>query len=87
MLMPVGRAGSAIAAGYLGLLALFPVVGLVFGLLAVITGWVALRTIRQKPHLLGRGRAIFGIVVGGLSVVLHVVVLVCLLFALLFNPR
>jgi hypothetical protein len=87
LLMPVGRPGSAIAAGYLGLLALFPVVGLVFGLLAVITGRIALRTLRQNPHLLGRGRAIFGIVVGGLSVLLHVGVLLAVLLAQLSHPR
>jgi hypothetical protein len=60
--LPVGRSGWAIAAGYLGLLSL---VG-IFAPFAVITGILALREIKRHPHLGGRGRAIFGIVMGGL---------------------
>jgi len=54
------RPASAIAAGYLGLFSLLPF----FGIFAIIAGVVALRTLRRNPHLLGRGRAWFGLVMG-----------------------
>src|SRR6516165_5801187 len=44
--VPVDRSGWAIAAGYLGLLSCFPFVGLLCGIGAVVTGWLALREIR-----------------------------------------
>lgn len=80
-LMPVGRSGWAIAAGYLGLLALFPVLGLAAGIGAIITGIIALRELDQKRRLRGRGRAIFGIIVGGLSVVVHLIAIIGILVA------
>src|SRR5205814_9903131 len=60
MLTPVDRPVSAIAAGYLGLFALLPF----FGVLAIIMGIYALRTLKKDPELAGRGRAWFGIVMG-----------------------
>lgn len=68
MLLPVGRSGWAIAAGYLGLLSCFPGVGLLFGVAAVLTGLKARQEIRQNPELGGTGRAVFGIVLGGLCI-------------------
>lgn len=64
MLMPVGRPASAIAAGYLGLFAFFPLIGAVAGPLAIIFGIVALRKIGANPELSGKGRAWFGILAG-----------------------
>jgi hypothetical protein len=64
-LVPVGRSGFAIAAGYL---ALFSVL-IVPGPLALACGLLALRSIARRPELLGRGRAWFGIVAGGLATV------------------
>lgn len=66
-LIPVGRAGSAIAAGYLGLLSPLGI----FAPLAVITGVMALRTLRRDPSLHGAGRAWFGIIMGGLFTVIY----------------
>jgi hypothetical protein len=68
-LLPVGRPASAIAAGYLGLFSLLP--NPFTALPAVICGCVALRTLDRRPDLIGRGRAIFGIVVGGLDLALY----------------
>jgi len=65
LVLPVGRPASAIAAGYLGLLSLFPFVGLIFGIGASITGVIALRTLKRNPDLHGRGRAWFGLILGG----------------------
>ncbi len=63
LLMPVGRPASAIAAGYLGLFSLLPFVGL----FAILFGLIALRTLKKNPHLLGRARAWFGLVMGIVS--------------------
>jgi hypothetical protein len=64
MLMPVGRSGWAIAAGYLGLFSLV----VLPAPLALIVSIIAIRDIRKskkagkRKH--GMGRAIFGLVVG-----------------------
>jgi hypothetical protein len=60
MLLPVGRSGLAIAAGYAGLFALLVVpapIALVLGILAVVD-------IRRNPKKHGMGRAVFAIVMG-----------------------
>lgn len=62
-ILPVGRSGWAIAAGYFGLLS-FVGCGAPF---ALFTGIMALRDLKRHPHLGGRGRAIFGIVMGCLG--------------------
>lgn len=62
MILPVGRSGTAIAAGYLGLfsvLLFFAPFALLFGILAVID-------IKKHKEKHGMGRAIFGIVMGAL---------------------
>jgi hypothetical protein len=69
MLLPVGRPISAIAAGYLGLLSIIPLVGIA----AIVTSIVALRTLKKNPHLRGRGRAIFGLVTGSLMTFLYAI--------------
>ena len=60
MLMPVNRPISAIAAGYLGLFSVLPV----FGVFAIIVSIVALRTLKRSPEMAGRGRAMFGLIMG-----------------------
>jgi hypothetical protein len=73
LLLPMGpQSGFSIAAGYCGL------IGLLFWLLAplgIIFGILGLRDIAKNPHKKGKGRAITGIVCGGL-VVLGVLVVV-----------
>jgi len=61
-LVPVDRSGWSLAAGYLGLLSVLPF----FGIAAVITGVLGLRSSKRNPKLGGRGRAVFGIVMGTL---------------------
>jgi hypothetical protein len=62
--LPVNRDGLAIAAGYLGLFSLIP--NPFTSVAAIICGWAGLnRMKRTGKH--GRGRAIFGIVMGAVS--------------------
>lgn len=74
MLLPVGRSGWAIASGYLGLFSVL----FIFAPFALITGILAIVDIKKNPEKIGMGRAIFGIVMGGLFTAI-------LVFALLIN--
>ena len=67
LLVPIGRSGWAISAGYLGLLSLIPFVGL----LALVLGIVAVCELKKHPDKHGAGRAWFGIIAGGLSVLIY----------------
>ena len=60
MLLPVGRSGWAIAAGYFGLFSFVVCPAPI----ALVLGWVAIRDIRRKPELHGMGLAVFGLVMG-----------------------
>lgn len=83
MVLPIGRSGWAIAAGYLALFSL-----LVFPApFALVAGIVALRDIRKHPDRLGRGRAWFGIIVGALFSVLLLAVLLSLSLAAVFGKN
>lgn len=80
-LIPVGRSGESIAAGYLGFLCLFlTILALVpFGfigslLVAGLTIWLAVRALKKAEsggH--GRGRAIFGLVGAGAAILASIV--------------
>lgn len=63
MLLPVGRTGLSLAAGYVGLGAIvfFPLAPV-----AIILGVLAVRDLQRKPGSHGMGRAIFAIVIGAL---------------------
>jgi hypothetical protein len=78
MLTPVGRPTSAIASGYLGLVAIFPLVGLLTGLLAIGLGIKAIKTTNRDPELSGKGRAWFGIIAGGLGIAVQLLFLIWL---------
>jgi hypothetical protein len=60
IILPVGRSGWAIAAGYLGLFGLV----VIPAPLALLVGLVAIRDLRRHPEKRGAGRAWFGVVVG-----------------------
>lgn len=70
--LPKPRSLWAVAAGYLGLLSLFPL----FGPFAIGTGVIGLYDLRKHPERAGRGAAIFGIAAGSLAIVLMVVAFV-----------
>jgi hypothetical protein len=73
-LVPINRSVWAIAAGYLGLVSCIPFIGILFGSGAILTGVLALSSLKKDPELGGRGRAIFGIVMGGLGLVFSIIV-------------
>ena len=62
-LIPVNRTGLSIAAGYAGLFAVLVVTAPI----ALVLGVLALRDLRDKPDVGGRGRAWFGLVAGALG--------------------
>jgi hypothetical protein len=66
-LLPVGRSGFAIAAGYLGLFSFIPFVGY----LAIVMGVLAIRDLRRNPEKIGWGRVITAFVLGGLFSVVY----------------
>ena len=75
MLLPVGRSGLAIAAGYLGLVSIL----LIPAPFALILGILAIREIRRSrqtdKRVYGMGRAIFGIAMGALFTVIGLLML------------
>jgi hypothetical protein len=74
VLLPVGRSGWAIAAGYLGLFGLL----VLPAPLALLAGLIAIRDLRRHSEKRGWGRAVFGTAVGAVGTV---VLLAMLLFA------
>ncbi len=86
-MLPVGRPFSAIAAGYLGLFSLFPLIGIAAGLGAVICGIFALRVIKKDPILSGKGRAWFGIAAGAIGFFLWSTLLVLMIIGAFIDAR
>ncbi|HEX3478392.1 MAG TPA: DUF4190 domain-containing protein [Kofleriaceae bacterium] len=74
LLLPVGpQSGLAIAAGYCGLIGvLVPLIGPI----GLILGIYALRDLKQHPEKRGRGRALTGIILGGLGSALWLLLVV-----------
>jgi hypothetical protein len=72
IVIPIGRTPLSIVAGYLGLLSL----AFVPAPFALVTGILALKELKKHPEKLGRGRAIFGIVMGAIFTVLLALTLV-----------
>ncbi|MEO8373489.1 MAG: DUF4190 domain-containing protein [Candidatus Solibacter sp.] len=70
-ILPVGRSGWAIAAGYLALFSIL----LLPAPFALACGLMAMRAIRRNPAKHGMGRAIFGIVMGTLGTLAFLFVL------------
>ena len=79
VLLPIGRSPFAIIAGYCGLVSvlLFPAP------FALLFGILALRDIKQHPDKGGKGRAIFGVVMGTIFSLLLLLLLVSLVGAAL----
>ena len=67
MLLPVGRSGFAIAAGYCGLFGFIPIVGL----LAILFSTLAIFDLRKHPEKTGWGRILTGYILGTLFTVFY----------------
>jgi len=67
------RNGPALAAYYLGVFGLIPILGFVLGPLAFILGIVGLVKVRHNPKAHGTGHAIAGIVLGLIDPVIWIV--------------
>jgi hypothetical protein len=72
MLVPIGRSGLAIAAGYAAFFA-FIGIGAPF---ALILGILGLLDIKKHPEKKGKGRAWFGIITGGIVTLLILIILI-----------
>jgi hypothetical protein len=73
--LPIGRSGWAIAAGYLGLLSLLPLVcylGLAVSIYAAFD-------LKRHPEKLGWGRVITGLVLSSLFAIGNTIVLIAFL--------
>ena len=70
-LLPVGRTGWAIVAGYLGLLSFL----IVPAPLALLVGILAVFDLKRRPDKHGLGRAVFAIIMGLAGTTLLVVIL------------
>jgi hypothetical protein len=72
-LLPVGRSGLAIAAGYVGLVSLlvWPA-----ALVAILLGILAIRDIKRHEGKHGMGRAIFALIAGGIVIVAFLALLI-----------
>lgn len=67
LLLPVGRSGYAIAAGYLGLVSVL----LIPAPFAIIFGILAIRDIKKHKNKHGLPRAIFGITLGAIFTIFY----------------
>ena len=72
MLLPVGRSGWAIAAGYVGLFSVL----LCPAPIAIVLSLIAISHVRGHPDRHGMGRAVFGLVMGILGTIVLIVWLV-----------
>ena len=63
MILPVGRSGLAITAGYVGLFAIL----IIPAPLALVLGILAIIDIKRHSEKHGIGRAIFAVIMGGLG--------------------
>jgi hypothetical protein len=79
MLIPVGRSGWAIGAGYAGLMALFPICGAIFGPLAIVFGFLGYFDIKKNPQRHGMGRVIFAFVAGGIGTLFNLAMIIGLI--------
>lgn len=76
MILPIGRSGLAIAAGYAGLFSVlcFPApIALILGILAIID-------IKRHPEKHGMGRAVFAVIMGGLFSIMPLLIILVSLF-------
>ena len=75
MLLPVGRSGYAIAAGYLGIFSVL----LIFAPFSLLFGILAVKDIKKNKDKHGMGRAIFGIIMGSICSIIMLALIIVIL--------
>lgn len=75
MILPIGRSPLSIIAGYLGLFSVL----LIFAPIALIVSLCALNDLKKHPGQAGKGRAIFGLVMGIVFTILLLVIVVSII--------
>jgi hypothetical protein len=76
MVLPVGRSGWAIAAGYLGLFSLMVIPAPI----ALLVSILALRDLKRNPKIHGMGRAVFGLAMGILGTAALLLIAIAAIF-------
>lgn len=76
LLMPVGRSGWAIAAGYMGLFGLLVVPAPLALILGIIAVWDIRKSMRTDRPKHGMGRAVFALIIGFLGTALLITILI-----------
>jgi hypothetical protein len=71
----------ALISYYLGILALLPILGFFFGIASLVLGVRGLRKRRSEPHVKGAIHAWIGIILGALSLSVHLLVIIILIIA------
>ena len=77
----------ALAAYYLGIFGLFPVIGLLFAIPAFILGIMGLKRRKRNPIIKGSVHAWIGIVLGGISIFFHSLVILGIIAANMSSRR
>jgi amino acid permease len=83
MLLPVGRSGWAIAAGYAGLFAFL----IIPAPIALVLAIIAIIDMKKHPERHGMGRAIFGLIIGILGTLGLILMIVVLLVGSAQSPH
>ncbi len=75
-IVPVNTSPYAIVSCYSALLGFFLCGLFIPSIVAIVFGMLALSDIKKRPHLAGKGRAWFGLIVGAVSIALAIVLIV-----------
>jgi len=86
-IVPVDRSRTAVIAGWLGLLSIFPYSGTILAPFAIWYGILALRDLKKNPDKRGKGRAWFGIVMGCINTMSLIAMIVAIVIKLNYSPK
>ena len=79
--------GRALAAYYTGVFSLICIIGVPLAIVAIILGALGLRFVKKNPEAKGTGHAIAGIVLGSISIILHIAVVLIFVIIAANQPR
>jgi len=77
--------GHALLSYYLGLFSIFPVFGLIMGFIAMRSGRIALKAVKETPGLGGATHAKVGVGCGAVGFVFNLLIILLVAFAFLFG--